>query len=380
MFSLAVGRRSGKTTFGIDRCATPETLGYPVAWFAPSYKLLLEVWREAVRTLGPITLRRSVQDRRLEFVTGGVLEFWSMDNPDVARGRKYRRVVIDEAAMVPALMDAWQFSIRPTLADYGGDAWFLSTPKGRNGFWQMFQWGSDPLMADWRAWQLPTSSNPYIAADEIEDMRRTMPERVFEQEVNAHFLESGGGVFRGVREAATATPQAGAQHGHVYVLGCDWGKSNDFTAITVLDVTTSELVAVDRFNQIDYHVQLDRLAALASRFRPAAIVAEQNSIGVPLIETMRRRGLPVVPFNTTNATKTVVIDALALAFEQGTLRIVPDESLIAELQAYEMERLPSGLLRYSAPEGLHDDQVISLALAWHGAQSAGRKRSRSREY
>ncbi len=374
-----VGRRSGKTVLGMDRCATPETLPYPVAWFSPTYKMLLEVWRECARLFAPITARRSSQDHRLEFITGGVLEFWSLDNPDVARGRKYRRLIIDEAAMVPALMDTWQYALRPTLADYGGDAWFLSTPRGRNGFWQMFQWGQDAGRADWRSWQMPSTVGT-IAAAELDEMRRSMPERVYQQEVLAQFIEDGAGVFRRVREAATAAQQDGAHHGHTYVFGCDWGRSEDFTAITVLDVTTSELVAVDRFNQIDYAVQLDRLAALAQRFRPAAIVAEQNSIGVPLIETMRRRGLPVVPFNTTNATKTVIIDALALAFEQGTLRIVPDESLIAELQAYEMERLPSGLLRYSAPEGLHDDQVISLALAWHGAQSAGRKRSRSREY
>jgi hypothetical protein len=58
---------------------------------------------------------------------------------------------------------------------------------------------------------------------------------------------------------------------------------------------------------------------------------------------------------------------LALAFERGDLRIINDPVLVAELQAYEMERLPSGLIRYTAPDGLHDDCVIGLALAWHGA-------------
>ncbi len=68
--------------------------------------------------------------------------------------------------------------------------------------------------------------------------------------------------------------------------------------------------------------------------------------------------------NSRWASKSASIDALALAFERGDLRIPNDPTLIAELQAYEMERLPSGLYRYSAPEGLHDDHVISLALAW----------------
>src|SRR5690606_1099283 len=136
-----VGRRAGKTWLGLDSCATKETLPYAVAWLSPTYKMLLEVWREAVRTFAPITARRTVQERTLEFVTGGLLEFWSLENPDVARGRKYARIIVDEAAMVPNLMDIWQYALRPTLADYAGDAWFLSTPKGRNGFWQMYQWG-----------------------------------------------------------------------------------------------------------------------------------------------------------------------------------------------------------------------------------------------
>ena len=75
-------------------------------------------------------------------------------------------------------------------------------------------------------------------------------------------------------------------------------------------------------------------------------------------------------FTTTNASKMRVIDALALAFERQEIRILPDPILIAELQSFEMERLPSGLMRYSAPEGLHDDTVMALALAWHGVASA----------
>ena len=136
---------------------------------------------------------------------------------------------------------------------------------------------------------------------------------------------------------------------------------------------------MDRFNHIDYHVQAQRLQAMAERFKPAAIVAESNSIGTPIIEQLRRQGLPVVPFTTTNASKQIAIDALALAFERGTLRILPDDVLINELEAYSMERLPSGMLRYSAPDGGHDDCVMSLALCYSGASKTGR-RARVGEY
>lgn len=373
-----VGRRAGKTVLGLDRCATPETLPYPVAWFSPTYKMLLEVWREAVRTFAPITARRNSQERRLEFITGGLLEFWSLDNPDVARGRKYRRIIVDEAAMVPTLLDTWQYALRPTLADYAGDAWFLSTPKGRNGFWQMYQWGQDPQMPDWKSWQMPSTVGT-ISQAEIDEMRRALPERAFNQEILAQFLEDGGGVFRRVQDAATATVQDRAIRPHQYVVGVDWGRSDDYTVITVIDLAERAVVYLDRFNQIDYTLQLGRLQAACERFNPTVVLAEANSMGQPLIDQLQRTHMPVRPFVTTNATKAEAIDALALAFEQGTIRIPNNPVLIGELQAYEMERLPSGLLRYSAPPGLHDDCVMSLAIAWQAASIPPKRTARAYE-
>ena len=73
-------------------------------------------------------------------------------------------------------------------------------------------------------------------------------------------------------------------------------------------------------------------------------------------------------FMTTNASKAHIIDGLALSFEQGEIQILPDPVLLGELQAFTMERLPSGMLRYSAPAGMHDDGVMSLAMGWSVAR------------
>jgi hypothetical protein len=362
------GRRFGKTTLGLDRCADPAILAYPVGWFSPTYKMLSEVWRDAVRLFAPITIRRSVQERRIEFITGGLLEFWSLDNSDAARGRKYKRIIVDEAGMIKNLMDAWNFVLRPTLVDYTGDAFFLSTPKGLNGFWQMWQWGQDASQPEWMSWKMPTLTNPLIPASEVEAMRLSMPERVFEQEILGNFIDSSGGVFRKVREAATAQPHR--DHlGNMFIMGADFGKHNDFTVLTMMDADLKQMVEIDRFNQIDYSVQVGRLRAMYDRWKPIAIIAERNSIGDPIIERLQLDGLPVQPFTTTNASKAQIIDGLALAFERSEISILDNPILLGELMAYEMERLPSGMLRYSAPESQHDDCVVSLALAWYGCSS-----------
>jgi phage FluMu gp28-like protein len=376
---VAEGRRFGKTILGENSLAEMALTGVPVAYFAPTYKMLTDVWAEMRRMLQPVTASKSEQLHRIELITGGVIDMWSLDTADVARGRKYKRVVIDEAAMVRGLAEAWQAVIRPTLTDYEGDAWFLSTPKGRNFFWELWLRGQDPGQPEYKSWQMPTSANPYIKASEIAAAQRELPERVFSQEYLAEFLEDGGGVFRRVVEAATAETQDKTRGATQYVFGVDWGKHEDFTVITVLDVRQRAIVYLDRFSQIDYSVQTNRLRALYERFRPSMIIAERNSMGEPLIEQLQRAGLPMRAFLTTNASKAEAIDALALAFERGDIRIPNNPVLIGELQAYQMERLPSGLLRYAAPEGMHDDCVIATALAWHGMASTG-QRARVREY
>lgn len=353
---------------GTDLAVDPVLDGLPVAWFAPTYKMMLEVWNEMTRTLAPITERANAQDRRIDTITGGVFEMWTLDSQDAGRGRKYARAIIDEAAMIKNLMPAWNASIRPTLTDLKGDAWFLSTPKGRNGFWQLYQLGLDPHETEWACWRMPTVTNPYIDPAEVEAAKRMLPERIYQQEYEAAFIEDSGGVFRRIMDAARVAAQ---EHGEgYYVYGIDWARYQDFTVFAVMDPNTKRMVAMDRFNQIDYGLQVARLKALTKRFPPSAIIAEENSIGGPIIERLQRdEALPVQAFKTTNATKAAIIEGLAVAFEQGEIEIIDDPILTGELMAYDQERLPSGLIRYSAPEGQHDDTVMALALAWYGATS-----------
>jgi hypothetical protein len=362
--TVCIGRRAGKTTLGIDRCATKETLGYPVAWLSPTYRMLTEIWREANRIFAPITVRRSAQDHRLEFVTGGVLEFWSLDNPDVARGRKYRRVVVDEAAMIPTLMDTWNYVLRPTLTDYGGDAYFLSTPKGRNGFWQMWQWGVDPLQSEWSAWQMSSYVNDKIDSGEFDAMKEALPEMAYRQEILAQFLEGQGAVFRNIKacmNAPATTPEA--HQGHALIAGIDWGKQNDFTCISIGCRECRVEVARDRFNQIDYVFQRDRLKAIHEKWKPAAILCELNSIGQPNFEMLQRDGLPVHGFTTTAATKPPLIENMALAFERAEWQFQQDNVWTMELEAFERTvSSTTGRSSYSAPDGAHDDTVIARAL------------------
>jgi hypothetical protein len=365
---LACGRRVGKSELGKDlliNAALPT--GQPYAYFAPTYRGVIEMWDRIKAAAHDAIHKLNVQNKRITFLGGGSIDFWSLDAIDGTRGHAYAGAVVDEAAQVGNLEYAWNEVIRPTLTDYKGWALFLSTPRGRDFFWQLYTRGQDPVNELWHSWQQPTSANPHIDAGEIELARDEMPERAFSQEYLAEFLEDGGAVFRNISACATLSPGIQPQPNHEYIFGVDWAKSHDFTVIAVFDRTTAQLVHIERFNQISWALQRGRLRTMYDLYKPRAIWAEENSIGGPNIEALQRDGLPVRPFTTTAATKPPLIESLALAFEREQLRIINDPVLVGELQAYTLERLPSGRYRYNAPSGMHDDCVIATALAWHGA-------------
>ena len=369
-FNVVVcGRRWGKTKLGIDRLIHPALMGKPAAWFSPTYRQLSDAWRELQSTLHPIIARKNESEHRLELRGGGVIEAWSLDNPDSGRGRAYACVVIDEAALVTDLERAWQESIRPMLTDYKGSAWFLLTPKGTaNYLHTLYQKGNGLLKGEWRSWQMPTSMNPFIDPAEIESAKEDLTDLAFSQEYLAAFVTWAGAVFRKITDAVSLTSPSGK----AAVIGADWGRTNDYTVFAVIS-DAGEVLEIDRFRGIEYSLQRARLQAIYERYGRPMILAEANSMGGPVIEQLARDGLRVKPFLTTNASKSEAIEQLALAFEQGTIRIPNDAALIGELQAFEAKPLPSGLMRYEAPSGGHDDMVMALAIGWQGV--AGRKRN-----
>ena len=363
---LCCGRRWGKSELAMDRLIHPALAGRPVGWFAPTYKLLAPIWRELQTRLHPVTRDCNQQERRLELKGGGALEMWSLDSPDSGRGRAYAAVVVDEAALIPNLEAAWQESIRPMLSDFRGGAWFLSTPKGvSNYFHTLYQRGQDPQQTDWASWQLPTSTNPYIDAEEIESARGDLTELAFAQEYLAQFVSSEGAVFRRILDAVAEPPEGVS----ACAIGADWagsGRGGDYTVFVGVS-TAGQVLGLDRFRGAEYGLQRARLQAFWERLGARSwIFAEMNSMGGPLVEQLRTDGLPVCGFTTTAVSKSDAILKLALAFERGEIKIPNDPILIGELQAFEGPPLPSGLMRYAAPEGGHDDMVMSLAIAWQG--------------
>ena len=319
---------------------------------------------------------KSEQEKRIEFITGGTIEFWSLEDPDASRGRMYAAAFVDEAAHARHLQYAWENVITAALLDYGGGAWFFSTPKGKNYFYKLFLRGKDrQAHPDWVSHQFQTSANPFIRKEWIEKRRRELPEQVFAQEYLAEFIEGAGAVFRNIL-ANMYTPtkeQIAAHKGHRTVAGIDWGKHQDFTTISCVCADCMCEIEKDRFNKIDYTFQRDRIKVLVDKWKPVRVLAEQNAMEANL-EMLQRDGVRVIGWTMTSANKPALISSLAVSLEKEEIRWLDDPIWTAELEAFEQTvNRVTGRSSYSAPEGLHDDTVIGRALAREAVAMSHRK-------
>lgn len=371
---LDCGRRWGKNVLLTDLIVDPILDRYAVGWWEPTYKSLADSWRDCKRVLQPITRSVSETERRIECVTGGVLDMWTGDNEDAGRGRKYKRIVVNEAAMIRALKGLWEQTIRPTLTDYRGDAWFGSTPKGRNYFWQLYQRGQDPEFRDrgWRSWHFPTASNPFIHPEEIEEARRDLPERAYMQEYMAEFLEDSAGVFRGVNNCVDVGRDGPLeyQEWNWYTMGVDLARVNDFTVLTVLD-SAGKQVWFERFNEVSWNLAIERIASAWKAYKPDMVWVDQTGVGDPLLEMLQSKGVPAQGYMFTSRSKTQLVDSLAMAIERKLLSLMDLPVQTNELIGFEYDVTPAGNVRMEAPSGEHDDTVMALALANHGLRLMG---------
>lgn len=348
------GRRWGKTVLAEAVLGANITTGDPAAYFAPTYKMLMDVWRTIKRDFADVIDDTNESEKRITYINGGQLDFWSLDNYDAVRGRKYRRIVIDEAAMVSNLEEAWTMAIRPTLADFKGDAWFFSTPKGRNYFHTL----SERARTDetWSYFQLPTSSNPHIDSTEIEAAERELPNIVFQQEFLAEFIDVQGALVK--REYLTHIPSDRVPKTLRIGMGVDLAISKsetaDFTAIAIVgyDPDSGRRYVLDVWRgKVGFHDVVATIRQYAEKWKPQRINIEAVQYQVAVVQDLlRKTSLPVKAIKP-DRDKVTRFHGLLARYEQ--LLVTHVTNLDPE---FERELL-------SFPIGAHDDIVDALVYA-----------------
>lgn len=162
--------------------------GQYVAYFAPTYKDSYNWWQEIKHFAFELIKTKDEQVKQLRTHTGSVLDVWSIEDPNSGRGRKYHRVIVDECEKASKFKEAWQQTIRATLTDYEGDAWFMSTPKfGNTYFKELARTATEK--PNWTSWVFTTYDNPHINPKEVDEARNQLDELTFRCEYLAEDVD-----------------------------------------------------------------------------------------------------------------------------------------------------------------------------------------------
>lgn len=197
------GRRWGKTDLGRIIVCDAAVKGKNLGWFAPSYKVQTEAYEEIVSTVEVVKRRSSKMEGVIRLITGGRIDFWTLENEDAGRSRKYHGIIVDEAAFTkPNMADVWQKAIRPTLLDYGGWAVALSNANGispDNFLYQLCHDDPDPTTGrrkfGFAEFHAPTHQNPYLPQEELDKLVLENHPMVYRQEYLAEFVDWSGVAF-----------------------------------------------------------------------------------------------------------------------------------------------------------------------------------------
>lgn len=352
---LACGRRWGKSRLAALLTLVNALQGKTAWWVAPSFPVASIGWRTIKRMAKQLECDVKEGDRSIQFSNNGWLQIKSADNVDSLRGEGLDWVTLDEAAFMRE--EAWTEALRPALADKQGKALFCSTPKGANWFYEAYSNESE----GWQSWRFKTLDNPFIHPSEVENAKKDLPEKIFQQEYEAEFLLDGFGVFRNYRrciKGAFEKPVPGAH----YIMAVDLARTVDYTVISVWDMSRKHLVHLDRFNQVDWSVQQRRIAETAKRYNNAFCIIDATGVGDPIVQTLQRAGINVkgVRFNAQN--KRQMVESLMVMLENEEISFPSHPEIIHELSIFTAEQSMAGV-KYNAPSGAHDDIVMSFCLA-----------------
>jgi hypothetical protein len=324
------GRRWGKNVVGESVAIDDAAKGRLVGWFAPENKRLSESYNVIVDALGPIKKSSDKTHGIIRTITGGSVEFWSLEDENAGRSRKYHRVIGDEIAFTkPKTIDVWNRSIRPTLLDYAGRALMMSNTNGIDPDNMLYELCHNPAH-NFVQFHAPTRTNPFLPQSEVDALARDNHPLVYQQEYLAEFVDwSGDAFFSREKLLANGAPvelpvRCEAIYG-VIDSATKTGKKNDGTGVVYYAVIRNHIRPVSADGRIgppysliilDWDLvqiegalletwlpnvfgNLESLAARCGANRGSlGVFIEDKSSGMILLQQAARRGWPAHPIES----------------------------------------------------------------------------------
>lgn len=360
-----IGRQFGKTTISENMAiywAINEANSI-IYWVSPTDAQSQKVYKDIVNAIfesGVVKSKKMPKgDTEIVFNNGSKIMFRSAQSEDNLRGQSVDYMILDEAAFIKR--STVETILLPMLSVRGKKCLFISTPKGKNYLYDYFlNCGNKPK---WKSLRYSTYDSPLASKQMIEMFKDTLPEKIFKQEVEAEFVDSSS-VFNNINDLMILdklnTPIAGG----TYYAGLDIGLINDASVLTILD-DSGNLVNYFRWVNIESPKLIEKIKEVNSIWKFKKIVIEDNNQGLVIYQTIKNQLNNIVTFNTNSKSKPEIINNLIHLFNMKQIKLIKDEYLRIELEAFIFKQNENGNIKFSADSGFHDDCVMSLAIIRH---------------
>jgi len=390
-YIINCGRQFGKTLFIINCmlywCFNIEAGSMPAnVWYvAPSYKLVKITYAKILRAITDKesgnfdkTLIKSINKTTfsIDFANGSRLSLHSGEVPGNLRGDSITHLVYDESAHMTKFTELWD-ALQPATMVTGKKVVAISTPLGRNKFFELFQKGIDTTNKLYHSIKAPSWENPYFSKEEMEEIKRNSPLQ-FAQEYCGDFLEDSSTVFKFLDSSIYFENLSFNSYNpnFLYTMGVDLAVKNDYSVGIIYEVETNRVVDMFRMNFTKWDFVLEHLTNLYKKWNVSYGYVEDNHNSRIYEELVSKGCKNLQPFTTGYDNKAQIIQNLQLLFERKEIRIPNHDQMIMELRQFAMRFNPkSNKIFFSAPSGLHDDIPIALSLACHAIKDAKKKKS-----
>ena len=325
-------------------------------WVAPVYGQARMAYRRAKRGLPQNFYSYNESELTITLPNGAVIAFKSGEKADTLYGDDVYGAVIDEASRVRE--ESWH-AVRSTLTATRGDVRIIGNVKGRRNWAYRLARLAESGEPDWHYAKLTAYdaiAGGIVDADEVEQAKRQLPDHVFQELYLAEPSDDGGNPFNQTKIHENIKTISNAQP---IIYGIDLAKSVDWTVAIGLD-EQGRVCSYDRF-QASWEETCVRLARLVG-YTPA--IVDSTGVGDPIVERLQKDLPNVEGFNFSSSSKQKLMEGLAIAIQTNAISY-PDNEIVNELDVFTYEYSRTGV-KYTAPDGLHDDCVMALGLAVHG--------------
>ena len=329
-------------------------------WVSPVYPQAKVAYRRLKRGLPDTLYTANESELTITLVNGAIISFRSAEKPDNLYGEDVYAAVLDEASRMRE--EAWH-AIRSTLTATRGPVRIIGNVKGRRNWAYALARRAEGGEPGWTYAKLTASDAidaGIVDSEEVAQAQRQLPENVFRELYFAEPSDDGGNPF-GQEAIRACIGDVSGDPPVVY--GVDLAKSVDWTVVVGLDDTG----AVCRFDRYQWPWE-ETVKRLTQEIGGTSAIVDSTGVGDPIVERLQRELSNVEGYHFSSPSKQHLMEGLAMAIQTGEIRY-PQGVIVSELDAFAYEYTRTGV-RYSAPDGMHDDCVMALALAVYGRTGA----------